>query len=48
MDEDELKKKNDLERRMERKIDRLILLGVVILLLVVIVIGILIRGQPFY
>ncbi|UTB32332.1 MAG: hypothetical protein NKF70_12680 [Methanobacterium sp. ERen5] len=48
MDEDELKKKTGLERRMERKIDRLILLGVVILLLVVIVIGILIRGQSFY
>lgn len=48
MDEDELKKKTDLERRMERKIDRLILLGVIILLLVVIVIGILIRGQSFY
>lgn len=48
MDEDELKKKTDLEKRMERKIDRLILLGVVILLLVVIVIGILIRGQALY
>lgn len=48
MDDDELKKKTDLEKRMERKIDRLILLGVVILLLVVIVIGILIRGQALY
>lgn len=48
MDEDELEKKTDLEKRMERKIDRLILLGVVILLLVVIVIGILIRGQALY
>lgn len=46
MDNDELKKK-DLERRMEKKIDHLIMLGVVILLLVVIVIGILIRTSSF-
>jgi cell division septal protein FtsQ len=47
-DELEKKKKNELERTMERKIDHLIMLGVVILLLVVIVIGILIRTSVFW
>jgi cell division septal protein FtsQ len=45
---EELKKKNELEKRMERKIDHLIMLGVVVLLLVVIIIGILIRVKSFY
>jgi predicted nucleic acid-binding Zn ribbon protein len=48
MEDEDLNKKNELERKMERKIDHLIMLGVVILLLVVIVIGILIRTSPFW
>jgi hypothetical protein len=45
MADDELKKKNELERKMERKINSLIILGVVILFLTVIIIGILIRTR---
>jgi hypothetical protein len=42
--EEELAKKEALEREMNRKIDKLIMLGVVVLLIVVILIGVLIRG----
>ncbi len=45
MDEEDLTKKKQLEKDMERKINRLILLGVFILLLVVIVIGVIIRTR---
>ena len=45
MDEEDLIKKKQLEKDMERKINRLILLGVFILLLVVIVIGVIIRTR---
>ena len=47
MVDDDLKKKEELEREAEHKINRLIILGVIILLLVVILIGILIHSTPF-
>jgi hypothetical protein len=45
MDENDLTKKKQLEKDMERKINVLILLGVFILLLVVIIIGVIIRTR---
>jgi len=45
MDEEDLAKKEKLEKEMERKINQLILLGVFILLVLVIIIGIIIRTR---
>jgi len=45
MDENDLTKKKQLEKDMERKINMIILLGVFILLLVVIIIGVIIRTR---
>jgi len=42
--EEELAKKEALEREMNRKIDILIMLGVLVLLMIVILVGVLIKG----